>query len=115
VSHKQVIVVNAALGLPAGKMAAQVAHAALGAFLNADRQDQIAWLQQGMPKVVVQCATEEELLALVAQAEKAGVANMVVRDAGRTVVQAGTVTCAGIGPDDGSRVDPITGALSLVR
>jgi PTH2 family peptidyl-tRNA hydrolase len=114
-SHKQVIVVNAALGLPAGKMAAQVAHAALGAFLNAAREDQIAWLQQGMPKVVVQCASEEDLLRLVAQAQTAGLANMVVRDAGRTVVQAGTVTCAGIGPGAGERIDPITGALPLVR
>jgi peptidyl-tRNA hydrolase len=40
---------------------------------------------------------------------------MLVRDAGRTVVQAGTPTCVGIGPDLAERIDPITGALPLVR
>ena len=42
---KQVIVVNEALGLPPGKMAAQVAHAAVGGLLNAPREQQAGWLQ----------------------------------------------------------------------
>lgn len=50
---KQVIVVNQALKLPVGKLAAQVAHAALGAFLAANHEAQIVWLQARMPKVVV--------------------------------------------------------------
>jgi peptidyl-tRNA hydrolase len=112
---KQVIVVNGALDLPRGKLAAQVAHAALGAFLGAPRQNQVDWLQQGMPKVVVQCASEVELHALLAHAEAAGLPNLLVRDAGRTVVQAGTPTCLGIGPDLAQRIDPITGELPLVR
>jgi peptidyl-tRNA hydrolase, PTH2 family len=112
---KQVIVVNGALDLPGGKMAAQVAHAALGAFLMAPRQNQADWLQQGMPKVVVQCASEEALSAVLAQAEAAGLPTMLVRDAGKTVVQAGTVTCVGIGPDLAERINPITGELPLVR
>jgi peptidyl-tRNA hydrolase len=112
---KQVIVVNGALDLPRGKLAAQVAHAALGAFLGAPRQNQVDWLQQGMPKVVVQCATEDALYALLAEAEAADLPNLLVRDAGRTVVQAGTPTCLGIGPDLAERIDPITGELPLVR
>jgi len=112
---KQVIVVNGALDLPRGKMAAQVAHAAVGAFLSASRENQVGWLQQGMPKVVVQCASEEALHAILAQAEAAGLATLLIRDAGRTVVQAGTPTCVGIGPDQAQKIDPITGALSLVR
>ena len=112
---KQVIVVNGALDLPRGKMAAQVAHAAVGAFLSAPRQNQMEWLQQGMPKVVVQCASDEDLLDLLSKAEAAGLPTMLVRDAGKTVVQAGTATCVGIGPDLADRIDPITGALPLVR
>ena len=112
---KQVIVVNGALGLPPGKMAAQVAHAAVGALLHAPPQTQRDWLQQGMPKVVVQCPSEDDLLALLAQAEAAGLPAMLVRDAGRTVVQAGTATCIGIGPDLAEKIDPLTGALPLVR
>ena len=110
---KQVIVVNQALELPPGKMAAQVAHAAVGAFLQARRQAQIGWLEAGMPKIVLRCGSQEELLAILAQAQAAGVASMLVRDAGRTVVQAGTPTCVGIGPDRAESIDAITGELSL--
>ena len=41
---KQVIVVNEALALPPGKMAAQVAHAAVGGLLSAPREQQSGWL-----------------------------------------------------------------------
>jgi PTH2 family peptidyl-tRNA hydrolase len=112
---KQVIVVNAALGLPPGKMAAQVAHAAVGAFLSAPRQAQVDWLQQGMPKIVLQCGSQDELDAILAKAESAGLPTLLIRDAGRTVVQAGTPTCVGIGPAPAERIDPVTGALSLMR
>ena len=40
---------------------------------------------------------------------------MVIRDAGRTVVAAGTPTCVGIGPDEIARIDAVTGALKLMR
>jgi peptidyl-tRNA hydrolase len=112
---KQVIVVNGALDLPRGKMAAQVAHAAVGALLAAPGQNQIDWLRNGMPKVVVQCASDDALRAILAKAEAAGLPVMMVRDAGKTVVEAGTATCVGIGPDLAGRIDPITGELPLVR
>ena len=110
---KQVIVFNAALGLPPGKMAAQAAHAAVGALLNARRDAQVAWLEAGMPKIVLQCGSAEALLAIHAKAEAAGLPATLVRDAGKTVVEAGTATCVGIGPARPEAIDPITGALSL--
>lgn len=112
---KQVIVVNQALDLPPGKLAAQVAHAAVGAFLSASRDQQLGWLEIGMPKIVLRVPSEAALLDLHAEAQAAGLPAMLVRDAGRTVVEAGTPTCLGIGPDAASRVDPLTGALKLLR
>ena len=112
---KQVIVVNQALDLPPGKLAAQVAHAAVGAFLSASRDQQLGWLEIGMPKIVLRVPSEAVLLDLHAAAQAAGLPAMLVRDAGRTVVEAGTPTCLGIGPDAASRVDPLTGALKLLR
>ncbi len=106
--------VNAALGLPPGKLAAQVAHAAVGALLRAGREAQIAWFEAGMPKIVVQCGSDEALKALAAKAEAAGLPTLLVRDAGRTVVEAGTATCLGIGPAPPREIDAITGALALV-
>lgn len=112
---KQVIVVNQALNLPAGKMAAQVAHAAVGGFLHAGPERQTAWLQVGMPKVVLRVPSEAALLELAEQAQAAGLPTMLVRDAGRTVVESGTPTCVGIGPDDILKVDALTGTLKLAR
>ncbi|HEX4095470.1 MAG TPA: peptidyl-tRNA hydrolase Pth2 [Caulobacteraceae bacterium] len=111
---KQVIVVDASLGLPTGKLAAQVAHAAVGALLHADRKAQAAWFEAGMPKIVLQCSSPEALLAIAAEAEAADLPSLVVRDAGRTVVQAGTATCVGIGPAPAAEIDRITGALPLL-
>jgi peptidyl-tRNA hydrolase, PTH2 family len=112
---KQVVVVNEALRLPRGKLAAQVAHAVLAAFLDAEPDARQQWLAEGMPKVVLRCDTEAELLQLYALATGAGLPAEVIRDAGRTVVPAGTATCVGIGPAGDAAVDAITGALRLVR
>lgn len=112
---KQVIVVNQALNLPPGKLAAQVAHAAVGGLLRAPRDQQIGWLDVGMPKVVLRCESEAALFELAEQAQAAGLPVMLVRDAGRTVVEAGTPTCVGIGPGEIAKVDAITGTLKLVR
>ncbi len=111
---KQLIVVNEALRLPRGKLGAQVAHAAVGAFLTASPEAQTAWLQAGMPKIVVWVANEAELLGLEARAREAGLATFLVRDAGRTVVASGTITCLGLGPATAEALDPLTGMLRLV-
>ncbi len=111
---KQVIVVNNALNLPKGKLAAQVAHAAVAAFLNAARADQIAWLQEGMPKVVLKVETLEEIVLLDKAAATRGIAACLIEDAGRTVVPEGTVTCLGLGPADDALLNEVTGELKLL-
>ena len=112
---KQVIVVNEALRLPRGKLSAQVAHAAVEAFLTAAPDAQRGWLQAGMPKVVLQGSSEDELTDLAQRAIAAGLPVALIRDAGRTVVAPGTITCLGIGPSEEERVDRVTGDLALVK
>jgi peptidyl-tRNA hydrolase, PTH2 family len=111
---KQVIVVNESLGLPCGKLAAQVAHAAIGAFLQAKYSVRAEWLATGMTKVVLACASTEALLALQEQAAAAALPQFLVADAGRTVVAAGTVTCLGIGPAADEAISAVTGTLKLL-
>lgn len=111
---KQVIVVNESLVLPAGKLAAQVAHAAVAAFLKADRAAQEAWLNQGMPKIVVAARSEAQLRELEKQAAQADIPVAAIHDAGRTVVTAGTLTCIGLGPATPAEIDKITAALPLL-
>ena len=111
---KQVIVVNESLGLPCGKLAAQVAHASIGAFLEARHSEQAEWLATGMTKVVLAGASAAALLALRELALAAGLPEFLVEDAGRTVVAPGTVTCLGIGPAADKAISAITGALKLL-
>jgi peptidyl-tRNA hydrolase, PTH2 family len=111
---KQVIVVNRSLALPKGKLAAQVAHAAVGAFAAATAQAQAAWLQVGMPKIVVYAADADALIQLEARAREQQLPACLVHDAGRTVLPVGTITCLGLGPAPTELVDGLTGELSLV-
>ena len=111
---KQVIVVNAALRLPKGKLAAQVAHAAVGAFLEASAETQRTWLEEGMPKVVLKGNSAEELMGLQTLAMQRHIPACLINDAGRTVVPAGTVTCVGLGPAGDNEIDELTGTLKLL-
>ena len=111
---KQVIVVNRSLELPAGKLAAQVAHAAVGAFLAASAEAQAAWIEAGMPKIVVYAIDEQAILALERAANQNLIPACLIRDAGRTVVAPGTITCIGIGPASAKQIDSLTGSLPLV-
>jgi peptidyl-tRNA hydrolase, PTH2 family len=111
---KQVIVVNRSLALPKGKLAAQVAHAAVGAFVVASAQVQVAWLHVGMPKIVVYAADVDALVQLEQAAREHQIPACLVQDAGRTVLPAGTITCLGLGPAPTETVDQLTGGLPLV-
>ena len=112
---KLALVIRADLGMGRGKIAAQAAHAAVAAALAAiGTADFRAWLRDGQPKVVLRAAGEEHLAAIAAQASAARLPVQVIQDAGRTQVAEGTPTCCAIGPAQDSRVDAITGELSLL-
>jgi len=112
---KQIIVVNESLKLPRGKLAAQVAHAAVAAFLEASDEAKRRWLAEGMPKVVLKSESAEKLEQLKEAAQRRGIPAYLVHDAGRTVVPAGTITCLGLGPASDNELDELTGELKLVR
>jgi len=111
---KQAIIVNQSLRLPKGKLAAQAAHAAVGAFLEAGAEAQQTWLDEGMPKVVLAVSGAEDIRRLEQQAAEAGIPACLIEDAGRTVVPEGTITCLGLGPVEDERLDRLTGALKLL-
>jgi peptidyl-tRNA hydrolase, PTH2 family len=110
-----VLVVRTDLGMGKGKIAAQVAHAAVTAALQ-ERGTAVfaAWSRAGQPKIVLKIGGETELAQLCAQAHAAGLPVHVVRDAGRTQITAGTMTCCAIGPAYGDVVDQVTASLGLL-
>ncbi len=114
-AEKLVVLVRTDLGMGRGKIAAQVAHAAVIAALAAqESRDFAAWLEEGQPKVVLRVSDGEQLSAVATAAGAAGLPVHVVRDAGRTQLAPGTATCCAIGPAGNARVDAVTGGLSLL-
>jgi PTH2 family peptidyl-tRNA hydrolase len=115
VATKLALVVRTDIDMGRGKIAAQVAHAAVMAALATPRSAEFAaWLAEGQPKVVLKVAAEQDLLAVVRQATRAGLPVQLVHDAGRTQVTAGTLTCCAIGPATDHMIDAVTGDLSLL-
>jgi PTH2 family peptidyl-tRNA hydrolase len=112
--YKQAILVRDDLKLPKGKMAAQTAHASVEAVFRADAHIVKKWRLEGMGKIVLKVHDEKELYSFVQQAKGIGIPTSVITDAGHTVVEPGTVTCAAIGPDSSERVDLIVSKLKLM-
>lgn len=114
---KLVVLVRQDLKLPKGKMAAQAAHAAVEATLLSVKKNEDAvkiWRKEGQKKVVLKVADEKELYKFVQNAKDLGLITAVITDAGRTVIEPGTVTCAGIGPDDEDKIDSVTGEVQMM-
>ena len=111
---KQVIIVRHDLKLPKGKLAAQVAHASTEALLKSHKDDISKWRKEGMKKVVLKVRDYNELLKYKNMSEDAGLVTAMITDAGKTVIEPGTITCVGIGPDREEKIDKITGSLKMV-
>lgn len=110
---KQVIIARRDLGMSDGKLAAQVAHASLSAYENAPDQNQADWKDAGQKKIVLQASTEQELHLLADQASRSSLPFALVRDAGHTQLEPGTLTALAIGPAHDDEIDRITGDLPM--
>ena len=114
---KQVILVRTDLKMGKGKLAAQVAHASLGAALKAmetHRDWFEKWMEEGQAKVVLRVSSESELLEYKEKALDAGLPVELVVDRGLTQLKPGTTTCLGIGPAPSELIDRLTGMLRLL-
>lgn len=111
---KQAIVVRTDIGMGTGKLAAQVAHASLKSYETASDAAQKQWKTTGQKKIVLKGSNEQMLQELAHTAQIEGLPHALIRDAGHTQVDPGTLTALAIGPADEHLVDKITGELSLL-
>jgi PTH2 family peptidyl-tRNA hydrolase len=112
-----IIVVRKDLKLSPGKMAAQVAHAAVNCALIAKKRSPMyfdAWYNEGQKKAVVKVNSLLELHEIKAAAEAAGLVTSLIVDAGMTELPPNTTTCLGVGPAPDNLIDKVTGHLGLM-
>ena len=124
--HKQVLVIRKDLNMRKGKIAAQAAHASMGAILGLSKvvdgqlvipmDERIEpWLTGRFKKICVYVNTEEELIKVYEQAKEAGLVTSLIVDSGLTEFGGvPTKTAVAVGPDREDRVNAITGGLPLL-
>ena len=98
---KMVFVVNHELKMGKGKIAAQVAHAAVKATLACGERDPAlldAWFKTGQKKICVKGDSAQHLEQLSIDAKKNGLLANKIHDAGHTQIPAGSFTVLAIGP-----------------
>ncbi len=115
--YKQVVAVRTDLEMGRGKIAVQVAHAAVSAFENVRKKHREwadAWLMEGQCKITVKVKSEKDLVTLEETALDMGISAVIIRDRGLTQLPPDTATCIGIGPGPAELVDRITRDLKLL-
>lgn len=112
-----VIAVRTDLKMGRGKIAVQVAHAAVSALEEAKKEHRDwveVWLNEGQCKVAVKVGSEEDLLKLREEALSLDLPTALIRDRGLTQVPPNVATCIGIGPSPAEFVDRMTRHLKLL-
>jgi PTH2 family peptidyl-tRNA hydrolase len=72
-----------------------------------------AWIPF-MKKIVLKVNSEKELMELKVKAAKAKLVVELIRDAGRTQIEPGSITALGIGPDIDEHIDAVIKDLKLL-
>lgn len=115
---KMVLIVNDELKMGKGKIAAQCAHAAVGAVETLSEQGRrvelTQWEMCGQPKIALKCPSWEEMKGIMFVAKQNGVPSFVVQDAGRTQVEPGSRTVLALGPAPKSLIDNCSAHLKLL-
>lgn len=115
-AYKQVIVVRADLKMGKGKIAAQCSHAALEAVEKIKRENPEwvgEWKEEGQQKVVLKVQSKKELVELFEEVKRRFPAALI-KDAGRTQVEEGEITCFAVGPVPEKEIDRYTKELKLL-
>jgi PTH2 family peptidyl-tRNA hydrolase len=115
--YKMVIVTRKDLYLSPGKLAAQVAHAAVACVLSTKENNSKwfnKWQNEGGKKAVVKVDSVDDFYPLREKAEGLNIAAFIIEDAGHTEIPVGTKTVLGLGPAPSNIIDQVTGDLPLL-
>lgn len=113
---KQVIIFRNDLRIGKGKIAAHAGHAAIVGYQIVKKKNPTIieeWLATGQKKVILKIENEKELLSLFEKIRKE-IPCEIIRDAGLTQVEEGTIICLVIGPWHEEKIDKFTKDLKLL-
>jgi PTH2 family peptidyl-tRNA hydrolase len=113
---KQAIVFRSDLKIGKGKLAAHAGHAAIAGYVEVSKNyPELAerWVSEGQKKIALKVGSESELMSLFQKAKRK-IPAQVIRDAGLTQVEPGTVICIVIGPWHEDDIDRFTKDLKLL-
>ena len=118
---KMVFLVRQDLKMKAGKIATQVAHAAIGLYDDIIFGNDIYkkealdfWVNYGQKKIVLKVPNLDTMINAHKQCKKENISTCLITDAGLTQVEPLTKTVLGIGPDKSEIINKITGAFKLM-
>ena len=118
---KMVFLVRQDLKMKAGKIAAQVAHAAIGLYddiifgNNVYQKEALNfWVTYGQKKIVLRVPNLDTMINAYNQCKKDNIATCLITDAGLTQVEPLSKTVLGIGPDKSEKINRITGLFKLM-
>jgi len=115
--YKMVLVARNDLKLSPGKLAAQVAHAAVNCAFATKKNNSKwynKWQIEGAKKVVVKVDSVDDFFILKEKAEQLKISTSLIEDAGHTEIPPGTKTVLGIGPAPNNIIDQVTGELAIL-
>ena len=109
------------LKVKAGKIASQVAHAAIGLYddiifgNNIYQKEALDfWVNYGQKKIVLRVPNLEIMTNTYRQCKKENIATCLITDAGLTQIEPFSKTVLGIGPDKSEKINKITGTFKLM-
>jgi len=112
---KQVIVFRSDLKIGKGKMAAHAAHAGITGYEKVMSKKPAVvekWLSEGQKKIVLKVKNEQEMIELYERIKRSVPAELI-RDAGHTQVEPGTLICLVIGPWEDEEIDRFIKEMKL--
>ena len=115
--YKMVIIIRKDLKLSQGKLAAQVAHAAVECALLTKSNNSKwfkKWMNEGAKKAILKTDNLDDFYKFKELADELNISSAIISDAGHTEIPFGTKTVIGIGPAPDNLIDRITGDLPLL-